>query len=193
MCGNALRCAAWCAAVDHGHAQPALVMAGVRHQALVQAGEIAVTAHAGPVQLAAITVGDRGQVFTFDTVHTGTEHAVAFVTDVDALDVTRLGRAVRQHPGFGHGGTNVSFVQAAGPNELRIRTYERGVEAETLSCGSGAVAAVVTARERQLLADGTVVVHNRAREPLKVWPDQAATDGTFWIGGPVSVIFTGAI
>jgi diaminopimelate epimerase len=193
MCGNALRCAAWCAASDHGHAQLSIIMAGVRHRAEVRGREVAVTAEAGPVHRVVAVVGDHGQVFEFDAVHTGTEHAVTFVADVDTVDVEGVGRAARHHPSFAPGGTNVSFVQAAAPDVLRIRTYERGVEAETLSCGSGAVAAVLTARARRLVADGTITVQNRAQAPLTVRPEPASVGRAFWISGPAAIVFTGQI
>jgi diaminopimelate epimerase len=152
---------------------------------------VAVTAEAGPVLSAAAVVENDGQVYEFDSVHTGTEHAVTFVTDVDAVDVEGIGRTIRYHDSFAPAGTNVSFAQAAGPDVLRIRTYERGVEAETLSCGSGAVAAVVAARARQLIGDGAVTVGNRAEAPLAVRPGLAGTGRTFWVGGPAAVVFAG--
>jgi diaminopimelate epimerase len=193
MCGNALRCAALCAAADQGHTEIAMVMAGVRHQAEVHGREVAVTAEAGPVHRAAAVVEDDGQIYEFDAVHTGTEHAVTFVSDVDTVDAARIGSAVRYHDSFAPAGTNVSFVRADGPDVLRIRTYERGVEAETLSCGSGAVAAVVAARARQLIGGNAVTVSNRAQAPLIVRPDPAGTGRTFWVSGPAAIVFTGQI
>ena len=191
MCGNALRCAALCAAADHGHTEVTMIMAGVQHRGEVRGGEVAVTAEAGPVLRAAAVVEDHGQVYEFDAVHTGTEHAVAFVADVDAVDAGSLGRIVRYHASFAPAGTNVSFVQPAAPGVLRIRTYERGVEAETLSCGSGAVAAVVAAQARQLTGEGAVTVRNRAEAPLTVRPDPASPGRTFWVSGPAAIVFTG--
>jgi len=193
MCGNALRCAALCAAADYGHTEVVMVMAGVRHRGEVHGCEVAVTAEAGPVLTAAAVINDDGQVYEFDAVQTGTEHAVTFVADVDAVDAVTLGRAVRYHASFAPLGTNASFVQAASPDVLRIRTYERGVEAETLSCGSGAVAAVVAARARQLTGEGTVTVHNRAEAPLAVRPDPVSPGRTFWVSGPAAIVFTGRI
>jgi diaminopimelate epimerase len=193
MCGNALRCAALCAAADDGHTEVAMIMAGVRHQGEVRGGEVAVTAEAGPVLRAAAVVEDDGLVYEFDAVHTGTEHAVTFVADVDAVDAQGLGRIVRYHASFAPAGTNASFVQTAGPGVLRIRTYERGVEAETLSCGSGAVAAVVAARARQLTGKDAVTVRNRGEAPLAVWPDPASPGRTFWVSGPATIVFTGQI
>jgi diaminopimelate epimerase len=192
MCGNALRCAALSTAADHGHAEVDLHMAGVWHRGSAGGPEAAVTAQAGPVLRAAATIDYDGQAPEFDAVHTGTEHVVAFVDDVDAVSVGPFGRHVRYHERFAPRGTNVSFVQAPSPDRLRIRTYERGVEAETLSCGSDAVAAVVAARTRRLVGDGAVAVENRAGEPLTVWPD-ARGDGTFWISGPAAIVFRGEI
>lgn len=192
MCGNALRCAALSAAADHGCTEVDMLMAGVWHRGAVRGAEVAVTAQAGPVLRAAAMVGHDGRACEFDAVHTGTEHVISFVTDVDAVDVEGFGRRVRYHEGFAPLGANVSFVQAAGPDRLRIRTYERGVEAETLSCGSGAVAAVVAARARRLAGDGKVAVENRAQAPLSVWPD-ADGDGTFWVSGPAAIVFRGEI
>jgi diaminopimelate epimerase len=60
---------------------------------------------------------------------------------LDKVDVARLGAAVRYHQDFSPNGTNANFVEVTGPSALRIRTYERGVEAETLACGTGMVAA----------------------------------------------------
>jgi diaminopimelate epimerase len=193
MCGNALRCAALCAASDYGHTQVGLVMAGVRHRAEVRGADVAVTAEAGPLLRAAAIAEDHDRTYEFDSVHTGTEHAVTFVADVDAVDVAGLGRLVRYHDSFAPGGTNVSFVQAADRQVLRIRTYERGVEAETLSCGSGAVAAVVAARARQLTGEGAVIVRNRAQAPLAVRPDPASPGRTFWVSGLAAIVFTGQI
>lgn len=151
------------------------------------------TAEAGTVLRAAAVIKVDGRVYEFDEVHTGTEHAVTFVADVDQVDVEGTGRIARYHDNFAPAGTNVSFVQAAGPDMLRIRTYERGVEAETLSCGSGAVAAVVAARARQLVGESAVTVRNRAQAPLTVRPDPADTCRSYWVSGPAAIVFTGQI
>jgi diaminopimelate epimerase len=78
-------------------------------------------------------------------VNTGVPHVVAEVPDLDGLDVTRVGAAVRHHEGFAPAGTNANFIAVTGPQALRIRTYERGVEAETLACGTGITAAALVA------------------------------------------------
>ena len=78
-------------------------------------------------------------------------HAVLFVPDADNVFVSGLGQALRYHKVFGPKGTNVNFVQKIGPNKLRVRTYERGVEGETLACGTGVTASAIAAALRGLV------------------------------------------
>ena len=79
-------------------------------------------------------------------INTGVPHVVAFVPGGDAfeeLDVFTHGRAIRQHPAFAPAGTNANFATVLRPDHLEIRTYERGVEDETLACGTGIVASAL--------------------------------------------------
>ncbi len=78
-------------------------------------------------------------------VNTGVPHAVVPVTDLDRIDVEQLGRQLRFHRAFQPQGANVDFIEsdARRPQRVRIRTYERGVEGETLACGTGVTAAAV--------------------------------------------------
>jgi diaminopimelate epimerase len=79
------------------------------------------------------------------SLDTGVPHAVIFVPDADTAMVQRLGAEVRHHQLFAPRGTNVNFVQCLGPAFIRVRTYERGVEGETLACGTGVTAAALIA------------------------------------------------
>ena len=73
-------------------------------------------------------------------IDTGSPHYIKLVEDVSEIAVVREGRMIRNDPEFGDGGTNVNFVEKLGDQHVRIRTYERGVEDETLSCGTGVTA-----------------------------------------------------
>jgi diaminopimelate epimerase len=85
----------------------------------------------------------EGTGLTCDYVETGIPHAVVYVDDIDAVDVGRLGPAVRHHRRFQPGGANADFVQVIAPGEIALRTYEFGVEGETLACGTGSAAAAI--------------------------------------------------
>lgn len=194
MCGNALRCAAFCAARDYGDQEMSLVMAGARHRAQVRGGDVAVTAQAGPVVPRQVQVRWDGTDLAFDAVHTGTEHVITIVDDVDKVDVAGCGRMVRHHAALAPLGSNVSFVQVISAQAIKIRTYERGVEAETLSCASGAVAATMLTRARCLTGPGPVAVHNQAGTALHVRPDDSGPPGAvFWVSGPAAIVFRGEI
>ena len=75
------------------------------------------------------------------SVNTGVPHAVTFVDDIESAPVLRWGAQIRHHPAFLPNGTNVNFIEEIEPGKIAIRTYERGIEAETLACGTGVTAA----------------------------------------------------
>jgi len=81
--------------------------------------------------------------FEGHSIDTGSPHLVLFVDEISKVDVASLGVNLRRHEQFQPAGTNVNFVEVIGPKSLEIRTYERGVEAETLACGTGAVASAI--------------------------------------------------
>ncbi|HUL44786.1 MAG TPA: diaminopimelate epimerase [Bacteroidota bacterium] len=111
--------------------------------------------------------------YTF--VDTGTAHAVIFVEQLDpelaakvtSGDITTIGSNIRNDPAFSPGGTNVDFVQRIDDHTLRMRTYERGVEAETLACGTGAIASAVVAHIGKLVEVPTTI-QTRSKEKLMV-------------------------
>jgi len=86
-----------------------------------------------------LTLEADGRTWHGHGINTGVPHLVIFTDDVAAIDVQRFGPPLRHHPHFARG-VNANFAQRVGADRYRMRTYERGVEAETLACGTGAVA-----------------------------------------------------
>ncbi|MEW6684396.1 MAG: diaminopimelate epimerase [Nitrospirota bacterium] len=146
MCGNGSRCAARFA-VMHKIASRRMAfetLAGVIH---ADVGAKGVTVELPvPTDLRLNFTVDLGvKSYEAHFVNTGVPHTVVFVDDVESVDVHHTGQAIRYHRMFAPAGTNANFVAVDGPHRLTIRTYERGVEGETLACGTGAVAAAVLA------------------------------------------------
>lgn len=81
------------------------------------------------------------------SLNTGVPHAVIFVDDLEAVDLQRFGAATRYHSHFAPAGTNANFAKVLSPSHIAIRTYERGVEDETLACGTGMVACAILYHE----------------------------------------------
>lgn len=149
MCGNGARCAARFA-FEKKIAPRKMVfetIAGPINAQLLENGiDVAVTL-TRPTDLAmgrTVAMEDNTS-FVVHSVNTGVPHAVVFVDAVGETPVRQWGRSLRFHQTFQPAGTNVNFVQDAGNNQLFVRTYERGVEDETMACGTGAVAAAVCA------------------------------------------------
>ncbi len=101
---------------------------------------------------------DAGLEQSVDFVNTGVPHAVVRIANLQELDLPTLGSALRHHKLFSPEGTNANFVKVEPDATLSIRTYERGVEAETLACGTGATAAALVAVEHGWV-EWPVVVH----------------------------------
>lgn len=127
------------------------------------------------------------------SLNTGVPHAVLFVADADKAMVTELGPEIRRHPHFGPRGTNVNFVQVLSPSRIRVRTFERGVEGETLACGTGVTAsAIIASRVYGFSPPVSVVV--QSGDHLEV--NFQSNNGSFHdvtLTGPAAFVFEGQI
>ncbi len=158
MCGNGARCFARFASRVSGQTGE------VKFETM--AGVISAKLHHGLVELAMSVPKDlapgtklpvKEGKLTVHFVDTGVPHAVVFVDDLAAVDVVGQGSALRYHEHFKPKGTNANFVAKRG-SDIAIRTYERGVEGETLACGTGVVAAALILNQVEEVAS-----------PIGVW------------------------
>ncbi len=124
-------------------------------------------------------------------INTGVPHFVVPVEDIERVDVRKLGRAIRFHEEFQPKGTNVNFVEILGEGVVKIRTYERGVEAETLACGTGATASAIVFYRAGLVSRKPVEVITKSGEVLRIDFD-AGTKEVF-LEGPVQKVFEGVL
>ncbi len=184
MCGNGGRCAARFA-YERGIAPREMAfetLAGIIKAQVLEGGRVR-------VQLT--PPGDwrwkerlvlLGEDLEYSFVNTGVPHVVVFVDDLENVDVKGVGKQIRFHPLFSPAGTNVNFVQVLGKGRLAIRTYERGVEDETLACGTGATAAALIYMGKG--GEGRVEVLTRSGETLVVekrGDEVYLQGGTRWI------------
>jgi diaminopimelate epimerase len=146
MCGNGSRCVARFAYLNK--------IAPAKHTIETLAGIVQAEVIGDRVQVRLpdptdlrlnLKIDIDGKSYPGHFINTGVPHVVYFVEDVETIEPIRLGRATRHHPLFAPRGTNANFVSITDRRSLKIRTYERGVEDETLACGTGAIAAAIIA------------------------------------------------
>ena len=122
---------------------------------------------------------------------TGSPHYVKFVKDIESINVFEEGQKIRCNERFKNDGTNVNFVQIK-DQKLYIRTYERGVEDETLACGTGVVASVLSAYEAKLIYNNSVEVIALGGD-FKVNFEKKDHYHTIDLVGPYNFVFKGEI
>jgi diaminopimelate epimerase len=130
---------------------------------------------------------------TVHSINTGVPHAVVFVDDAEKVDVRGLGAGLRYHNDFAPKGTNANFVQPIDASTAIIRTYERGVEDETLACGTGVVASALIMHQK-LGATSPIQLRVRGGDTLTVTFDFANGEySNVTITGPADFVFEGQI
>jgi diaminopimelate epimerase len=130
------------------------------------------------------------------SINTGVPHAVIFAEGIEEFDVSAIGRQVRYYDYFAPAGTNVNFVEIVNNDTIRARTYERGVEDETLACGTGAVAsAIVYSLQFTVYSlKNKINVITRGGEILKVYFERRNdTINNVWFEGKAKIVYRGEI
>ncbi len=130
--------------------------------------------------------------YEFYVVDTGVPHAVIIVEDLEELELDKLGKQIRFHPLWAPTGVNVNFIKIMPDGAIRIRTYERGVEGETLSCGTGAAAAAFVVSKKRDSAN-TLRVIPKSGESLEFSFQDNSLDKKMHMVGPAALVFEGRL
>ncbi|MEK7849475.1 MAG: diaminopimelate epimerase [Candidatus Omnitrophota bacterium] len=202
MCGNGVRCAALWVSAKHKAQSAKLKIetkAGII-KAEVARGNIKIKLTDPQDLKLDLHVVVLGKDYEVDFINTGVPHAVVKVVDLARINVRDIGRAIRRNEIFGPAGTNVDFIKVMDKGHILVRTYERGVEDETLACGTGSVASAIVA----VLGSGgesmdrageshKVSVKTKSSESLNVYfkvSKKKITD--VWLEGKAQIVFTGS-
>ncbi|RLG28128.1 diaminopimelate epimerase [Methanosarcinales archaeon] len=140
-----------------------------------------------------LDLGNQQSWKSVDFINTGVPHVVVGVEDLFNYPIKEQGRMIRYHAHFSPEGTNASFMKAMGQDQIEIRTYERGVEDETLACGTGAIACALVSAARGLVSS-PVKVKTRGGEVLVI--HFQTKEGLFdrvWLEGSTSIIYKGEL
>jgi len=199
MCGNAALCSTRLATrLGLAQAQGMVLETDAGNYETRSSGpgeraELRLAAVAAPAAVPSLGATDGERRVALGIV--GVPHLVVLVDDVSCVDVAPRGRALRSDPAVGPDGANVNFVSARNsPSEWSMRTYERGVEAETLACGTGAVAAACAVVEWGL-AELPVTIWTRSGRRLEIEAKRLA-DGSYdevWLSGEARLVLRGVI
>jgi len=186
MCGNGARCIA-CYSYKNGISRRKMRFLTISGEieAEVKGKKVKVKL-TPPKDYRVLRIKVDRKIFKVYFVLAGVPHAVLFFENLEKVDVRELGRKIRYHPVFSPKGTNVNFVKITGKNSISIRTYERGVEDETLSCGTGSVASSYISWKNRFVSS-PVRVSTRA-ENLKVYIED---DKNVYLEGEVEHVYDG--
>ena len=128
-----------------------------------------------------------------DFINTGVPHVMVEVEDLPNHPVREQGRVVRYHRRFAPEGTNANFMTKVGPNRLALRTYERGVEDETLACGTGAIAAALVGSIRGMVTSPVKVKTHGGEELIIHFQQKGDSFEKVWLEGNTSIVYEGRL
>ncbi len=195
MCGNGARCIAYYAFINK--------IAKQKMEIETLAGIIKATTQNENVKIQLtepknikldFNIKVNNKTFNVPHINTGVPHTIIFVKDINKVNVQNIGQKIRYHKIFWPKGTNVDFVHVTGKNTISLRTYERGVEAETLACGTGSVASAIVSGLKNLVKS-PVKCKTASGEVLTVYfkLDRNKNNSVYdvYLEGKVYITFTG--
>ena len=190
MCGNGARCVARFAYVNK--------IAGAQMSFKTQAGIIHAQVNNDRVKIKMPDPTDfkkdeglklKDGALSISSIHTGVPHVVIVVDDIENAAVVELGREIRYHKTFAPAGTNVNFICPMEDNVIAMRTYERGVEDETLACGTGAVAGAIVMADKSNVKS-PVSILTRSGERLYIYyTEKKGIFSNIYLEGDARIIY----
>jgi len=126
-------------------------------------------------------------------LNTGSPHYVKFVSNVEAMDVYKAGYEIRNSAEFAREGINVNFVELLSPDSIYVRTFERGVEDETLSCGTGVTASAIVAAHNDNGFNNVEVKTPGGHLTVEYDKVDAQHFKNIWLCGPATFVYSGTI
>jgi len=193
MCGNGARCAAFYSKLQTPNSQLKIETRAGVIKSKVSGNNIKIKLTDPKNIKLNISIKVNGRSIKVNFINTGVPHAVIFVEGLAKINVFDIGREIRYHHKFLPKGTNVDFVEFTGGNSIKVRTYERGVEDETLACGTGSVAAaLVGSWELGVGSKGKINVLTKSGETLKVYFQRVGDKfSDVWLEGSAKIVYKG--
>jgi diaminopimelate epimerase len=189
MCGNGARCAvAFFYAKGKSGSSLSFQAYDGKHLGIVNGEELKGKRFDVSISMSEVPTVEKGEGFYF--LDTGSPHYVEFVDKVAEIDVVKEGRKTRNAYRFSPGGTNVNFAELSG-DRIFVRTYERGVEDETLSCGTGVTASAIAAYLHVGLKD--IQIHTTGGDFHVTFEEKDGSFNSIWLRGPAELVFEGSI
>ena len=185
MCGNGGRCL-----VKFAYHRG--IVKSAYHFAAIDGDHLAEIDSDGTVSLQMQNVNSVAYHNSYAVINTGSPHFVKFASEVEEIDVVATGREIRYSKAFAPDGINVNFVESRNEDSIFVRTYERGVEDETLSCGTGVTAAALLSAHNEN-GFNTVIVKTPGGH-LSVEFDKLDDQHfeNIWLRGPAEFVFKGS-
>ena len=186
MCGNGGRCLTKFAYHSGIHRSSYRFKAiDGDHEAEIEIG--------GLVRLKMQDVNQVDQHASYTLLNTGSPHLVKFTTEIDEIDVVETGRTIRNSDAFAAEGVNVNFVQTLSQDSIQVRTYERGVEDETLSCGTGVTASALLCAHNDNGFNRVEVKTKGGHLSVEFNKNNDEHFTDIWLCGPAEIVFQGVV
>ena len=183
MCGNGGRCIVQFARdLDLIKEECTFLAIDGPHEAKILDGEVR-------LKMKDVTTIESGEGFYI--LDTGSPHYVKLVEDVDKVDIIPDAQKIRYNDRYRQNGINVNFIKIKNDNTLDIRTYERGVEDETYSCGTGVVAAAIAASEAKKTHAETFGIFTKGGQLSVSFKRAGHQYSDIWLCGPATFVFSG--